>query len=541
LYGDRFLFKYKEGRWVPNPSEVVANLQDKLRRDEETLRELETGAGWLKTAWETGEIPDSHWRPRLVELLRQMAVWGTEAPEFAQGKAYLEKARLTSENVPFRLLVRLGVFHEDENLDLYRLEVPQEFSAAARDLAGHLSRSDLADPYEQYREDLTHLESITIDGERTRDFDDALTLETLAQGWRLGIHIADVSALVEPGTPLDLEAQERGTSIYLPESRLAMLPEEISENTLSLLAQKERLALSFLVTLDYQGEIQDWNILPSRIMVKRRLSYQEADLMLPQDRMLATLYRLTQKLKEDRLSRGGYELKLPEVWVSFNHHGQTQVTVEDQETPSRQLVAEAMVLANWLAARFLADRDFPAIYRSQPEPREPIHREESKELLELWRDRRRLSRVVMELVPHPHWGLGLPLYTFATSPIRRYLDLVTHRQLHRAIQGAAPVYGADDLEEILSTIEPAMRRGGLVKARRLRYWLLKYLAGQVGQKMEVLVVEALPHRYRLLFPRLLLEVFLPAPASRRFQAGDLVQVRLDRVLPREDQVKLSLA
>jgi exoribonuclease-2 len=147
----------------------------------------------------------------------------------------------------------------------------------------------------------------------------------------------------------------------------------------------------------------------------------------------------------------------------------------------------------------------------------------------------------MELVPHPHWGLGLPLYTFATSPIRRYLDLVTHRQLHRAIQGAAPVYGADDLEEILSTIEPAMRRGGLVKARRLRYWLLKYLAGQVGQKMEVLVVEALPHRYRLLFPRLLLEVFLPAPASRRFQAGDLVQVRLDRVLPREDQVKLSLA
>ena len=541
LYGDRFLFKYKEGRWVPNPPEVVANSQDKLRREDEARLELETAAGWLKTAWETGEISDPHWRPRLVELLRQMAVRGTEAPEFPQGKAYLEKARLTSENVPFRLLVRLGVFHEDENLDLYRLEVPQEFSAAARDLAVHLSRSDVADPYDQYREDLTHLESITIDGERTRDFDDALSLETLAQGWRLGIHIADVSALVEPGTPLDLEAQERGTSIYLPESRLAMLPEEISENTLSLLAQKERLALSFLVTLDPQGEIKDWSILPSRIMVKRRLSYQEVDLILHQDQTLATLYRLTQKLKEDRLSKGGYELKLPEVWVSFNHHGQTQVTVEDQETPSRQLVAEAMVLANWLAARFLADRDFPAIYRSQPEPRESIDREETKELLDLWRDRRRLSRVVMELAPHPHWGLGLPLYTFATSPIRRYLDLVSHRQLHRAIQGAAPVYGADDLEEILSTIEPAMRRAGLLKARRLRYWLLKYLAGQVGQKMEVLVVEALPRRYRLLFPRLLLEVFLPAPASRRFQAGDLVQVRLDRVLPREDQIKLSLA
>ncbi|MEW6387367.1 MAG: ribonuclease catalytic domain-containing protein [Thermodesulfobacteriota bacterium] len=541
LYEDRFLFKYKEGRWVPNPPEVVANLQEKVRREEAARQELEAGAGWLKTAWETGAIPDDYWRQRLVELLRQMAVWGTEAPEFPQGKAFLEKARLTAEDAPFRLLVRLGVFHEDENLDLYRLEVPQEFSAPARNLAAHLSQGDFPDPYAPYRQDLADLECITIDGERTRDFDDALSLETLPQGWRLGIHIADVSALVTPGTPLDLEAQERGTSIYLPEVRLAMLPEEISENTLSLLAQKERLALSFLVDLDARGEVRDWEILPSRITVKRRLSYQEVDRLLPQDRMLATLYNLTQKLKEDRLAKGGYELKLPEVWVSFNHHGQIQLTVEDQETPSRKLVAEAMVLANWLAARFLADRNFPAIYRSQPEPREPINREEPKELLGLWQDRRRLSRVVMELVPQPHWGLGLPLYTFATSPIRRYLDLVIHRQLHRALQGAAPVYESDDLEEILTNIEPAMRRAGLLKARRLRYWLLKYLAGQVGQKMEALVVEALPHRYRLLFPQLLLEVFLPTPASLRLYPGDLVQVRLDRVLPREDQVKLSLA
>ena len=113
------------------------------------------------------------------------------------------------------------------------------------------------------RQDLTHLKVMTIDGERTRDFDDALSLEEVPEGWRLGIHIADVSAHVLPQTPLDLEAQDRGTSIYLPERRLPMLPEELSEDTVSLLAQQERLALSFLVTLGADAEIKDWVIVPS--------------------------------------------------------------------------------------------------------------------------------------------------------------------------------------------------------------------------------------------------------------------------------------
>jgi exoribonuclease-2 len=147
----------------------------------------------------------------------------------------------------------------------------------------------------------------------------------------------------------------------------------------------------------------------------------------------------------------------------------------------------------------------------------------------------------MDLNPQPHWGLGLPVYTFATSPIRRYLDVVIHRQILGALNGGASLYGREDLEKILLTIEPAMRRAGLLKTRRLRYWLLKYLTGQTGQKKEALVVEQLPNRYRLLFPDLLLEVFLTAPASLKLKPGDTVRVRLDKVIPRGDVVKLSLA
>jgi exoribonuclease-2 len=320
-----------------------------------------------------------------------------------------------------------------------------------------------------------------------------------------------------------------------------MLPEEISEDLLSLLAQKERRALSFMVTLSPEAEVLDWAIMPSLIKVGRRLTYHEVDGLLGQDRTLATLAQLTGRLKEARLARGGYELKLPEVWVIFSPQGDLQVSVEDQETSSRHLVAEAMVLANSLAARFLAEHAIPAIYRSQPEPREPIRTEGNKTLLELWQDRRRLSRVVMDLEPAPHWGLGLDCYTLATSPIRRYLDLLIHRQLLAAVSEAQPPYSRQDLERLLPFLDTAMRRAGQLKTRRLRYWLLRYLAARLGRKREALVLEALPHRYRLMFPDLLLEFFMQAPASLKLTPGDAILVRLDKALPREDQIKVSLA
>ncbi len=541
LLEDRFLFKYKEDLWVPNPPDAVASLKEHWQREQERLQEMDAAATWLRAVWEGEKAPEPKGKAYLLELLRRLAVFGAEAPDYAQGKAYLEKARLNAPDAPFLLLVRLGVFQEDENLDLHRLEVPREFAMEARDQALHLCRHPLPDPYASHRLDLTALPCLTIDGERTRDFDDAISLEEVPAGWRLGVHIADVSSLVQPHSLLDLEAQERATSIYLPEHRLAMLPEEISEDILSLLAGQERLALSFLVTLSPEAEIRDWEIRPSRIRVQQRLTYQEVDGLLPQDPQLTTLSRLTTLLKDRRLAQRGYELRLPEVWVAFTPQGEIQVTVEDQETPARSLVAEAMVLANWLAARFLAEQRVPAIFRSQPEPREPIQRQEPKGLLELYRDRRRLSRVVMDLAPQPHWGLGLDHYTLATSPIRRYLDLVTHRQLLAYLCAAPPPYNHEELGQILTTIEPAMRRAGILKTRRLRYWLLKYLAARVGQKKEALVLEALPHRYRLLFPDILLEVFLPAAATLKLNAGDLVLVRLDRITPREDQIKVSLA
>ncbi|MBM4301607.1 MAG: VacB/RNase II family 3'-5' exoribonuclease [Deltaproteobacteria bacterium] len=541
LREDRLLFKQKDGLVSPNPPEGVEQLKEQHFRELERQQELEEIAAWLEKAWAGEKAAAGPWKDRVVSLLRGMALWGAEAPDYAQGKAFLDKARLNPVEAPFRLLVRLGVWQEDEDLDLYRQEVPLEFSPEVLVLARQLAQSPPPDRYASFRQDLTHLNIMTIDGERTRDFDDALSLEEVPDGWRLGIHIADVSAHVMPQTPLDMEAQARGTSIYLPERRLPMLPEELSEDTVSLVALQERLALSVLVTLSADAEIKDWVIVPSCIKVARRLTYHEVDALLTQDQQFYTLSRLTRRLKERRLARGGYELKLPEVWATFTPQGDVQVVVEDQETASHQLVGEAMVLANTLASQFMAEQRIAAIYRSQPDPREPINPSPDKSLLELWQDRRRLSRVVMDLSPSPHWGLGLPCYTFATSPIRRYLDLVIHRQLLAVVSGHPPVYRPEDLEQILATIEPAMRRAGQLKTRRLRYWLLKHLATRVGQKFEALVLESMHHRYRIMLPDILLEFFMAAPVTVKLSPGDTVLVRLDRVNPREDQIKVSLA
>ncbi len=542
LFEDRFFFKFKGNLWQPHPPEVVENLKEQYRRELERRREREDAAFWLRKAWDGKDIADPEWRQRLVEVLRDMAVFGPAGGQYELGKEYLEEAKLSTPDAPFKLLLKLGVFVPDENLDLYRYEVPQEFSQEILDAAARFTlRSASSDPYNFCRVDLSHLETFTIDGERTRDFDDALSLEKTATGWRLGVHITDVASYLQPGDLLDLCALERGTSLYLPERRIPMLPEILSENTFSLLAQEPRLAVSFLVDLSAAGEIIDYAIVPSLIRVHQRLTYHEVDFRLDQEGRLADLHRLTSNLRERRLSHGGVQLQFPDVYIYTDAQGEVRVDIEDTETPSHEIVSEAMILANFLGAQYLTDCRLPALYRSQAPPREELAMVEGRSLFQLWQNRRRLSRVLLDPEPQPHWGLGLPVYTTLSSPIRRYLDIIIQRQLLAALSEQAAPYTRKDLEQILTTLEPALRRAGLLKTKRLRYWLLKYLSQRLGQKLPALVLEQHPNRYRLLLPDILLETEMPSPSGHQFHPGETILIRLDRAIPRDDILKVSLA
>lgn len=542
LFEDRFYFKYKGSLWQPHPPEVVENLKEQYRRDLERRQDLHTAAGWLKAAWEGQDISDPVWRQRLVEVLRDMAIHGAAGEFFELGKEYLEEAKLQKSDIPFKLLLKLGVFLPDENLDLYRYEAPQEFSPEVQEAAQRLSATaSQPDPYAPRRMDLADLETFTIDGERTRDFDDALSLEKTPDGWRLGVHITDVASFLQPGDLLDLSALERGTSLYLPERRIPMLPETLSENTFSLMADEPRWAVSFLVNLSEAGEIQDYEIFPSLIRVHRRLTYHEVDFRMAQEERLAELHRLTTRLRERRLSHGGVQLQFPDVFIYTDSQGEVRVEIEDTETPSHGIVSEAMILANFLGAQYLSSRRFPALYRSQAPPREELATVEGRSLFQLWQNRRRLSRVLLEPDPQPHWGLGLPVYTTLSSPIRRYLDILIQRQLLAALTEQPAPYTRESLEELLTTLEPALRRAAILKTRRLRYWLLKYLSQRLGQKMSALVLEQHPNRYRLLLPDIVLETEMPAPSGRQFHPGETILIRIDRAMPHDDILKVSLA
>ncbi|MGQ9921595.1 MAG: ribonuclease catalytic domain-containing protein, partial [Desulfobacca sp.] len=543
LFEDRFYFKFKGSLWQPHPPEVVEHLKEQYRRELARRQERQAAATWLQAAWEGREITDPSWRQKLVDILRDMAVSGTTSQHYELGKEYLEEAKLNKPDIPFKLLVKMGVFSPDENLDLYRYEAPQEFSPEVQAAALRLSvASQREDPYAPFRLDLVGLDIFTIDGERTRDFDDALSLEQTAEGWRLGVHITDVATHLQPGNLLDQAALERGTSLYLPERRIPMLPETLSENAFSLLAQEERLAVSFLVNLSPAGEILDYRIAPSLIRVGQRLTYYEVDLRIRQEERWATLHRLAARLRERRLRHGGVHLHFPEVMISVDPQGEVRVEIEDMETPSHEIVSEAMILANFLGASFLATHGLPALYRTQAPPREdlvPVG--EGRSLLQLWQNRRRLSRVLLEVEPQPHWGLGLAVYTTLSSPIRRYLDIVSQRQLLAALCQQPLPYSREALEELLTVLEPALRRAALLKAKRSRYWLLKYLSQRLGQKMPALVLEQHPNRYRLLLPDLLLETEMPAPSGRQFHPGETILVRVDRAIPMDDVLKVSLA
>jgi exoribonuclease-2 len=542
LFEDRFFFKFKGNLWQPHAPETVENLKEQYRRELERRQEREAAAVWLKSAWEGQEISDPAWRQKLVEILRDMAVFGAAGEQYELGREYLEEAKLCKPEIPFKLLLKLGVFIPDENLDLYRYEAPREFSQELQEAATQISAS-LSQRHGTAagRVDLADLETFTIDGERTRDFDDALSLEKTAQGWRLGVHITDVASYLEPGSLLDQSALERGTSLYLPERRIPMLPETLSENALSLLAQEPRLAVSFLVTLTEDAKILDFTIVPSIIRIHQRLTYHEVDLHLEQEERFKHLQQLTFKFRERRLSHGGVQLQFPDVFIYTDMQGEVRVEIEDTETPSHQIVSEAMILANSLGARYLSENQLPALYRCQAPPREELAIVESKSIFQIWQNRRRLSRVLLEPDPQPHWGLGLPVYTTLSSPIRRYLDIIIQRQLLAGLSGQPIPYTREDLEELLKILEPALRRAAILKSRRLRYWLLKYLSQRLGQKMQALVLEHYPNRYRLLLPDILLETEMPSPSGRQFHPGETILIRLDRAIPHEDILKVSLA
>lgn len=363
----------------------------------------------------------------------------------------------------------------------YRLPLrfPEAVEAFAHSLPKKITDGDLRD-----RADLRTLDCVTIDPVDAKDFDDALSYREEQDGRiEIGVHIADVGHYVKVGTPLDDEARQRATSVYLVDRVVPMLPEALSNRLCSLVPGEDRLAFSVLFHLDRERSVASIRFTPSIIRSRRRFTYQEVQALLdgaepaPADRPLLRSLRelatLSERLIAERHRRGSLDFDLPESRVILNEHGLPIDIQKVVRLEAHRLVESFMLLANEAVAKRLRTIDLPTLFRVHMGP-DPLAATELREALARFGLRlpvgpgrpitakmlqkvllasegepqaelihmlilRSMKRALYHVEPLGHFGLATKNYTHFTSPIRRYPDLVVHRVLRAVLRrGPAP-------------------------------------------------------------------------------------------------------
>ncbi len=538
FFNDRLYFKFSPDHFCPYAAAKVEQIIAQREKQEEETRLVEQGSAWLKGVLK-GPAPSTS-PPTAQEIIRILAsyhLFEKESPERDLGRAILKRAGVGSTDAIFDFLVKIGAWQSDENLDLLREEISAPFPETVHQRAEAICRNPPAAG--DQRRDLRDLALITIDGPSTQDFDDALSITPQGDRFVIGIHIADVCHYLVKEDPVEREAMNRCSSIYMPDQKISMLPESLSQGICSLKQDEDRPAISTLVTLSPEADIERFEIVPSLIRVRRQLTYQDADLLAESDEEIRTLHTIARAYRNRRLDDGALIIELPEIGIRIGADRKPAVSRVDRENPSNLLVSEMMILANSLAARLLSEKAVPAIFRSQAEPRERLFERDQASLFQSWMQRKQISRFLLGHSAEPHSGLGVPAYVTCTSPIRKYSDLITQRQI-RSVLGLEEAYSEAHIDRMIAATAEPMAIVGRIQYHRHRYWLLKYLESRIGTKEEAIVLHKRRGGYNILLPQYLIECHLAGAENITLKPEDLIQVTLQYVNARKDALNVYL-
>ncbi len=389
------------------------------------------------------------------------------------------------------------------------------------------------------RRDFRDRRIVTIDGETAKDFDDAVEVEKTAHGYRLGVHIADVSRYVELGTALDDESRSRGTSVYFPGRVLPMLPERLSNGLCSLNPRVDRLVLSAVLELDRTGRVLKTDFAKGVIRSAHRMTYTEVARLLESRSSAADEIRygpflvdfrvmaeLAALLRRRREARGSIDFDLPDADVVLDDEGLVVGIVPESRNVAHKLIEEFMLAANEAVAKHLLFAKQPAIYRVHDRP-DPDRLVDLRDVLEsfgyelkgdlaevppsafqrilnaiegkpeerLLRDL--LLRAQRKALYSPecrgHYALAAPYYCHFTSPIRRYPDLIVHRQLSRLLAEGRPVPAKDfesdseRLSEIAVHCSERERRAEAAERESLLWKKIVFMKDKVGREFDAYV------------------------------------------------------
>ncbi len=544
LLADRYRYSRKGNCFVTRSAEQV---EEALQREVvEAQREAERGAvkDWLRKVWETrqSEIDGPHaeaiaeWKERI----RNAAIFGEESSHYQHVHRYLKELDAKSRDVAFQFMIRLQEWDQDQNVEILANQTPTVFSpevledarAAELELDSVLEQAD--------RVDLTDWDCHSIDDAATTEIDDALAWRESGDGYELAIHIADASALVRPEhETLEREIRYRATSVYLPDLKVRMVPENLSDDALSLKAGHTRPAFTFLAKIGADGSLASASMMCSKIRVTERLDYDTADAMVAEGQEYwATFARIAELLKGQREANGAVNLPFPRMNVELD--GSTIKLVPDERgSASQTIVSELMILANRIAAEYLSEHKLPAIYRSQKAPDPPIEARAEWKPHHLYEARRSFSRSAQGFEPSLHSGLGLNCYVQATSPIRRYRDLILQRQIKHHLRTGETLYSQESLEEILTVTSTPVSQAEKMERNRKGYFLHKLLKANRGEEVEAVVLAASAERYTLQLKESLREVDVPHGGGPLRAPGETVKVRIISVYPRDRVIKVS--
>ncbi len=538
FFKNRLYFKFDQNRFFPYSEDQVRQSMAQAEENARKSRIIEEGAIRLKMLFNEKNAGKLDPDPEFESILRSVYLFGKQSPHYGVGKEIFSRAGVSQAEDLFPVLVRLGVFDKDENIDLLRMEIPVDFPNQVRQRAVELAGS-VQSIYNHNRTDFTDLDVLTIDGSETRDYDDALSIEYDGENIRLGIHVVDVGQFVKKGDVIDQEALFRGSSIYMPDQKISMLPSELAEGACSLKCGETRPAVSVMIVLTPSGKIVDHDIVASIIAVKRQLTYGDADAMVCESKELQVLLTAARQFRQNRFMQGAVHISVPEINLWIDDEKALHIQRFDRESPGRMLVSEMMIMANALIAKYLAKHQMPAVFRSQPEPKERLYKGEEGTLFQNYMQRRHLSRFKLGIKPEPHSGLGLDAYVTATSPIRKYYDLITQRQL-RSIFGLETPYQPEEISHIMALLETPLQNVGRLQMQRNRYWILKCLEKKIGGQFEAMVLLKKRNCYQILLPDFMIESELPLSGGMNLKPEDLIHVKIQHADARKNLLAVFL-